>query len=476
MSSANYVIAKDYGDNHTISITAKNVGAAYNKPIFVSITTNGATPGYSKVNLAGGTDAVAGTPATGWTNFKPALTVTTFSGGVDALVNATTTSSCSSKNGTQGGSAHIHQYDDKYDRTGVNMLNPSATTHKLSNAITSTVTKYKVLVHNQYLNPAVKLHIGDATYEPSVDKGYVSVKNFETSATLSVAALPTYNGTSNSTGTTGTGFQPIGSLVFNMPTDALSAKDWWGNGDVRSGLHAITPGCGGRDGSTTDGNMYQPVIPPVNGVDGPGIKGWSASTVSLNSTGARHGGALTVQLIKDTTPDSAIEQNVAGRPEYGWRVKSGDFATYVLVEYTAFWHHPTNGCYGDPGWTKAPGADNGASTPISPATGSTDPKLGDLSGSSGGTVTSVTRVVAGNVTTTTITYSTGKTATITRTANADGTITIVTRDADCVAAGAGCTGVTEIIQPAIGTILIGGDERGTRARTGRVSWHELIRQ
>jgi Tfp pilus tip-associated adhesin PilY1 len=453
-----------------------------------STYTNGSTVSLGTISLPGsqtytvtataggtpGSPAVPATPATGWSNFKPALTVTTFSGGADALTNVTTTSSCKAGNGATG--AHTHQYDDKYDRTGVDMLNPSDTNKKLSKAITSTATKYKVLVQNQYLNPAIKLHIGDATYTSSVDHGYVSVKDYLTSATLDVTALPTYNGTSNSTGTTGAGFAPIGSLVFNMPTDALSAKDWWGNGDVRVGVHPINPGCGGRDGSTTDGNMYQPVIPPANGVDGPGINGWSASTVSLNSTGARHGGAFTVQIIKDTTPQSAIEQNVAGRPEYGWRVKSGDHAAYVLVEYTTYWHHPDNGCYGAAGWTKAPGPDNGASTPTAPAAGSTDPKLGDLSGSGGGSVTSVTRVVTGNVTTTTITYSTGKTATITRTANTDGTITVVTRDADCVTAGAGCTGVTEIIQPPTGNILTGGDERGTRARTGRVSWHELIRE
>jgi hypothetical protein len=141
-----------------------------------------------------------------------------------------------------------------------------------------------------------------------------------------------------------------------------------------------------------------------------------------------------------------------------------------------FWHHPDNGCYGDVGWTKAPAQDNGASTPVKPAAGSTDPKLGDLSGVAGGTVTSVTRVVVGNVITTTITYSTGATATITRTANADGSVTIVVRNADCVAAGAGCTGVTENITNTTGTVMSGGDERGTQARTGRVTWHELIRE
>jgi len=428
----------------------------------------------------GGADspAVPGTPATGWSNFKPALTVTAFSGGAEALSNVTVTQSCSSKNGNAN--AHVHQYDDKYDRTGVDMLNPSSgAAHKLSSAITSTVTKYKVLVHNQYLNPAVKFHIGDASYEPSLDVGYHKkgdggFYDHLIASTLDVTALPTYNGTSNSTGNTGTGFQPIGSLVFNMPTDALSAKDWWGNGDVRVGLHPINPGCGGRDGDKTygtDGNMYQPVIPPANGVDGPGIKGWSASTVSINSVGVRHGGALTVQIIKDTTPQSALELNDSlGRPEYGWRVRSADHAAYVLVEYTVYWHHPDNGCYGDAGWTKTPAADDGNSTPQSPAAGSTDPKLGDLSGTSGATVTDVTRVVAGNVVTTTITYSTGAQATKTRTEtiDADGHTTITTETCD---ADGNC--VTDTVNTDA-NFIPPTDERGNPAHTGRVSWHELI--
>ncbi|GAB1233746.1 PilC/PilY family type IV pilus protein [Ferrigenium sp. UT5] len=448
--------------------------------VAVGTQTLAGTQTFTVTATAGGTPgsaAVPGTPATGWSNFKPALTVTTFSGGAAALSNVTVTKSCSSKNGNSD--AHVHQYDDKYDRTGVDMLNPSSgTAHKLSQAITSTATKYKVLIHNQYLNPAVKFHIGDATYEPSLDVGYHKKGDGGyydqlIAPTLDVATLPTYNGTSNVTGTSGTGFQPIGSLVFNMPTDALSAKDWWGNGDVRVGLHPINPGCGGRDGSTTDGNMYQPIIPPANGVDGPGINGWSASTVSLNSVGVRHGGALTIQLIKDTTPNSALELNdPLGRPEYGWRVKSADHAAYVLVEYTTYWHHPDNGCYGAAGWTKTPAADNGSSSPTTPAAGSTDPKLGDLSGTSGATVTSVARNVLGDVITTVITFSNGAQATITRTllTGGDGrkTITTVTCDAD-----GNC--VTDVVHEdsADSNIVNGGDERGTRAHTGRVSWHEL---
>ena len=147
----------------------------------------------------------------------------------------------------------------------------------------------------------------------------------------------------------------------------------------------------------------------------------------------------------------------------------------MLAEYAIYWHHPNGKCYSSSGWLKAPPEDTGSSTSVTPAAGSTDPKLGDLSGSGGGTVTSVTVKVTGNVTTTTITYSTGRTATITRTQNADGSITIVTRDADCVIAGASCTGVTETVQASSGSVLSGGDERGSQARTGRVSWHEIIR-
>ena len=477
-------------DNKSVCLLDTS-GQPNGSTVAVGTQTLPASQVFTTTATAGGTassPAVSGTPATGWSNFKPALSVTTFSGGADALSNATVTQSCSSKNGNSD--AHVHRYDDDYDRTGVDMLNPSSgAAHKLSSAITSTATKYKVLVHNQYLNPAVKFHIGDASYEPSLDVGYHKKGDGGfydqlIASTLDVTALPTYNGTSNSTGNTGTGFQPIGSLVFNMPTDALSAKDWWGNGDVRVGLHPINPGCGGRDGDKTDGtdgNMYQPIIPPPNGVDGPGIKGWSASTVSINSVGVRHGGALTVQIIKDTTPQSALELNdPLGRPEYGWRVKSADHAAYVLVEYTVYWHYKGSSpqvCYGEAGWTKTPVPDDTTCTPVddpscktSPAAGSTDPKLGDLSGTSGATVTGITRVVdpTTGVVTITITYSNGAQATITRSESVD-TITTETCDAD-----GNC--VTDVAHKdtADASIVNGGDERGTRAHTGRVSWHELL--
>jgi len=394
--------------------------------------------------------------------------LTALSGGVDD------TTPYSASGTTCNYVLHHHEYDDEFDKTGLNMLNASDANYNLSRAITSTATNFKVLMMNQYLSPAVSLHLGDASYLPLSAAGYISVKNYQTSAGFDIASAPVYNRNT------------IGSLVLNMPIDAFSIQDWWGNGDMRAGLHSVSPQCtwSGRDAGA---DMYQPVIPPANGTDGPGTAGVT--------TGARHNGVLTVQIVKDTTPAAAIEENVAGRPEYGYRVNQANFYKYVLVEYIVYWHHPRTMCYstagttwtqtnnnGDAwnttalmnghGWTKAPPEDNAVSTANThPATGSTDPKLGVLG--STGTIASVVTTVAGNVTTTTITSTDGTRQTIVQTANSNGTVSIVTTvytpDGEVNSTS------TAIIANAAGTVKTGGDERGLQARTGRVSWHELIR-
>ena len=421
----------------------------------------------------------------GWTNLAPAISATSFtSDGAEATSSGDAcTSGCKYDQ-------HFHQYDDVFDVTGVNMLNPSSATLLLSNAIPSLSQNFKVLAHNQYLSPAVKLHIGDPSYLYNVNHGYIALKDYATSDTLDLAALQTYRRDPNAVWLgTAASPKPIGSLVINMPLDALTAKNWWGNGDVRVGLHPTVYSCVWQAAGANDGNMYQPVIPPVNGVDGPGQAGWSSSTPTTTpatATGARHDGALVIQIIRDTTPNSAIEQNVNGRPEYGWRVKSSQFSAYVLVEYATYWHHPNNQCYHSRsvtnnnrttvynGWTKTPAADNGSSTQDAKAFGSTDPKLGDLSavgsGSGGGAIQSIVPTPTGNVTTTLITYTDGSFATIVRTANADGSVTIVTTDAS--------GNVTrQNLANADGSLKTGGDERARQAaRSGRISWRELVAQ
>ncbi len=427
--------------------------------------------------LTAGAGGTAGTPAvskSGWTNFSPALTTGTFSGGTDP---ASVGDTCTNTNCKYD--IHFHQYDDVYDVTGFDMLNPSSTTLLLSNAIPSLSQNFKVLLQNQYLSPAVKLHIGDPSYLYNVNHGYISIKSYATSSTLSLASLQTYRrdpaavwpGAAVTDAARLALPKPIGSLVVNMPLDALTPKDWWGNGDIRVGLHPTVYSCVWQAKGSNDGNMYQPVVPPANGVDGPGTAGWNSSTTPTTASGVRHNGALVVQLIRDTTPDSAIEQNVSGRPEYGWRVKSSLYSSYVLAEYATYWHHPNGKCYNSSGWTKTPPTDTGASTPSTKAAGSTDPKLGDLSagtGGGGGTITSVTTTVVGAVTTTVINYADGTYATIVRTVNADGSVTIVTVDALNVR-------TVQTIANADGSLRTGGDERARQAaRSGRISWRELV--
>lgn len=365
--STNYTLSTG-PDPSTIYIQANSTGVASNGAVTVSLTSNGSVPGYTAVNVTGGTDSS------------------------QTVSDADT--KCDRTN-------HVHEYDDVYDKTGINMLNPSVSSYRLSNAVSAT-QQFKVLLMNQYLNPAAMLHIGNSSYDPASAVGYVYVKDYQTSAALDVTSLPTY--------TLGT----IGSLVLNMPVDAFGPRAWWGNGDVRNGLLPSSPQCiyygavsatGGLSASVL-ADMYSPVVPPAGTSNGSG----TPATVATAASGARHGGALTVQIIRADTPQSAIEQNVSGRPEFGYRVRRADHFTYVLAEYTMFWHHPRRVCFGDAttawyngtsggngfstaasgawntasnmvgtGWTKdAPEDTSEAAASKTPVVGSTDPKLGSF--------------------------------------------------------------------------------------------------
>ncbi|MBK6008464.1 hypothetical protein JJB11_20370 [Ramlibacter ginsenosidimutans] len=351
---------------------------------------------------------------------------------------------------------HVHQYDDIYDVTGVNMLNASDSAFNLSKAITNTSTQFKVLVQNQYLNPAATLSIGG---QPYTNVKLYNGQAKETSAANVIANAPVYTRSS-----------PGFTLAFNLPVDAFTNKNWWDAaggtgyavGDVRAGLIPTETKCVNTiSGSGTAASMYNSVIPPANGVDGPGTN----STTS----GVRHNGALVIQLISASTAASEIEMAVPGRPEYGWRVTAANYATRVLAEYTTFWHNPSNICFGAAGWTKTPAPDNSNTKPKSmpaAAAGSTDPKVGSFKATS--SVVSVTTTVNGNVTTVVTTFADHTTQTITRTKNADGTLTIYTVNPDG-------TTTTDTEADTEGTVNKGADEKRTQAITGRISWTERRR-
>jgi hypothetical protein len=390
-----------------------------------------------------------GTAMLNFADFSTSLTKSAFAGGKDAVITGDACTNCQKV-------THVHQYDKQYDVTGVDMLNPNEPKFSLSLALPSTSQKFKVIMHNQYLNPAAEINIGRTDYVSYLDYGYTAVKDFPVTynsttpiKVLDLSTLPTY--TRNPAGASPALF--INSLVINMPVDALTAKNWWGNGDVRAGILPTVPGCVYNSDTTNnganDGNMYQPVIAPANGPlgyppDGPGKLGWSTktpTTTPATAVGVRHGGALTIQIISDTTANGDIELNDSlGRPEYGWRVKSTKYATNVLAEYNIYWHHPNGLCFGpqpsssatntpvkQATWTKSPAPDTALpQSVLGPQPGATDPKIGNLGGNGGGKITNVTITKTSTSSTTTITYQDGSYDVVTRTVNTDGTVTTVT--------------------------------------------------
>ena len=101
-------------------------------------------------------------------------------------------------------------------------------------------------------------------------------------------------------------------------------------------------------------------------------------------------GALTIQIIKATTPDSAIKLENAAYPAMGYRLKSDATSqSNQLAQYTMFWHHPNGKCYGDVGVgqrtgpTTAPTRTRRPPAPSAKAPGSDDPTDGTF-GAEGG--------------------------------------------------------------------------------------------
>jgi Tfp pilus tip-associated adhesin PilY1 len=105
------------------------------------------------------------------------------------------------------GVKHVHEYDDKYDVTGVNMLNASDPTLNLGSKLAATVD-FKVLLINQYLNPAVTLSVGGGDF--------VSVKTFGGQATTTDAATLLANQTAYR-------LSNVNTLVWNLPVDAVAS-------------------------------------------------------------------------------------------------------------------------------------------------------------------------------------------------------------------------------------------------------------
>jgi hypothetical protein len=374
-------------------------------------------------------------------------------------------SSLTGNNGKFKSQIHKHNYDDEFNVTGLNMRNASVADFNLINAISSTATQFKVIASNQYLSPAANLHLdGSPAYDKTSTAGYIPLKTYSTQADVTALqeSLRTYTRAN------------VNSLVVNLPVNAFTAKDWWGGAlglkaDVRVGLHPTQTGCVKEGDSDDGGNMYQPVNPPAR-VLATATTALSAtgngSIPNPRSTGVRHNGALTIQVIKADTTDAQLELSVPGSPEYGWRVKSAHYATQVLAEYTVFWHHGNKKCYGVDGWTKTPAPDNAVCTPKDSTKCNPTPPGSDPTGKFG-TGGSSERPPEGS-TTTSVTNPDGSTTTtvVTIKHNDDGTYTTTT--------------VKTTVKTVPGTTVLTTEPpcQGCGAptlTTGRVNWRELRR-
>ena len=320
---------------------------------------------------------------------------------------------------------HVHEYDDIYDRTGVDMLNPCDTSMDIKNAVVDSTTPFKVLVVNAAYSPSASLMLGGGTYQKVIDYD----NHF---ADLSL--LPTYTRTS------------VNSFKVNLPVTAFTSMDW-GTGDVRTGLMPLKYACVWKDVFTScDGTKRS----------------------CPGTSGEWRNGSLTFQVIKDTTPSSALEINVTGQPDLGYRVKRAERNNYLLAEYTIWWHHPNDQCMASTGWTKSPPQDLAASdaTPQDGAAGCTDPKIGSF-GTDGSNILSIVTTLAPGVMTTVTTFLDGTTETVVRTHNCQQHL----HHHDHRRSWATNQPRRHHAEPA-GSVDRSGEEAGS-AGVGRISWREL---
>jgi hypothetical protein len=316
---------------------------------------------------------------------------------------------------------HVHQYDDKYNVVGVNMLNASEPKLNLSAAVPSPTTAFKILVANANLSPAVSLTLGSTTRPgwnlPLTSDGFIASTNGGSAAIFTRAT--------------------IGKLIISLPTNAFSNQAWIPSStDIRAGLLPSDTGCVHKNlGAASAG------------------------------TGPWMNGAFTLQLVSDTTDQSMVELNQPGHPEAGYRLKQGSTPQgKQLAQYTIFWHHPNHICVGQLGWSPTPPADTSTATYVSPAPGSADPR-GDF-GSGGGSL------IGGGTGVQTITVYGGREAYAQLTY--DATTDRYTRTIRARSDGSVLRTDTYAHNPAT-ELVRSNQQTGRPMMLGRTSWREVLR-
>jgi hypothetical protein len=345
-----------------------------------------------------------------------------------------------------GSVKHDHEYDDKYDVTGVNFLAPSEPLFNVATLIPGVGTKFKILISNQKMSPAVEFSYGGLPYE-NVTR--IAAYN---NVGLTMASLPEF--------TRGN----VQTLKYNMPKDAFEVKDWAGTGDLRVGLMPTQTGCVKED--KAGGVKFSPTgrVGPVPNL-------------------LHRNGAMTFQLVTHDTPDSAVElADAAKDPKYGYRVKLADRSTHLLAEWTVFWHHDNKFCLNDLGWVADPPPDLSPADPSkrkTPAAGSADPPrdtYGNVVGTTTNTVVDpddASRTIRRTVTT----YSTGIKVIIDEYIDSSGkvkkvVITTVSAGSSPPSGGSPGVGISQALSTA--NTVSGYQQTRSSGKLGRISWHELF--
>jgi hypothetical protein len=334
---------------------------------------------------------------------------------------------------------HTHEYDDKFDVTGVNFLAPSDPAFHISEAV-GPGEPFKILIANQKMSPAVNFSSGGKPYQNVTKMTEYTTKG------LKMADLPQYT------------IADVKTLKYNMPKNAFEVLDWAGDGDKRVGLMPTQTGCV-HDGTTGD--------------IGPGPHE------------LHRNGALTFQIVKHITSDSEIEMASAdGDPAYGYRIKDSQRNARLIAEYTVFWHHPNKKCFGDSGWVKDPPQDLSAPDPKkfeTPAPGSQDPPR-DNWGAVDGTVITIIPDPDDSkgektIRTTITTYSSGVTVTVKEWLDKKGKVkkVEVTTFVPTGSGGSGSAGGSGVSQAlAASNVVTGYQQTRNSGKLGRISWHELF--
>ncbi len=331
-------------------------------------------------------------------------------------------------------SQHIHQYSDVYDATGINFLNAAITAYDMkdpaANASTNRVppydaaapgNKFFIIVANGDLSTLATVRINDDRFP-----------------------APTYPNTYHKLYR----LADLSAFSVEVPRDVF----------LRFGLHPTVPGCVKGAGAQI---MLPGFATPqwVGGTPGK-LKEW-------------RNGALTIQVVKGDAPDSAIRQNVSGRPEKGYVVTDDQ---YLLHEYNIYRH--TGNCYDQTNWDPTPPAEPTSLRGNAPApkADATDPGHGDVPTllntstvttalSSGGKSVVSTSVYSDlNTYETTIIYDVaGKVVSIN---------TIKTDSNFCT--GPSCAGGDPKVPVCVSNPALCKKQDTLRGSLGRVGWHELF--